>query len=52
MTAASAWNAVSAELQTYAAGVDSVVTELANEEWLGSASASMASAVGPYVQWA
>ena len=52
MTAASAWNAVSAELQTYAAGVDNVVTELANEEWLGSASASMASAVGPYVEWA
>jgi PPE-repeat protein len=52
MTAASAWNAVSAELQTYAAGVGSVVTELANEEWLGSASASMASAVSPYVQWA
>jgi PPE-repeat protein len=52
MTAASAWNAVSAELQTYAAGVDGVVTELSNEEWLGSASASMASAVGPYVQWA
>jgi PPE-repeat protein len=52
MTAASAWNAVSAELQTYAAGVGNVVTELANEEWLGSASAAMASAVSPYVQWA
>jgi PPE-repeat protein len=51
-TAASAWNAVSAELQTYAAGVGNVVTELSNEEWLGPASQALASAVSPYVQWA
>ena len=51
-TAASAWNAVSAELQTYAAGVGNVVTELSNEEWLGPASQALASAVGPYVEWA
>jgi PPE-repeat protein len=51
-TAASAWNAVSAELQTYAAGVGNVVTELSNEEWLGPASQALASAVSPYVLWA
>jgi PPE-repeat protein len=51
-TAASAWNAVSAELQTYAAGVGNVVTELSNQEWLGPASQALASAVNPYVQWA
>ena len=43
---------MSAELQTYAAGVGNVVTELANEEWLGPASQSLASAVSPYVLWA
>ena len=51
-TAASAWNAIAAELHSYALGINNVVTELSNEEWLGSASASMASAVTPYVQWA
>ena len=43
---------MSAELQTYAAGVGNVVTELSNEEWLGPASQALASAIGPYVQWA
>jgi PPE-repeat protein len=51
-TAASAWNAIAAELQSYALGIDNVVTELSNEEWLGVSSTAMASAVGPFVQWA
>jgi PPE-repeat protein len=50
-TAASAWNALAAELNSTALGYDSVVTELSSEEWLGPASASMAAAVQPYVQW-
>jgi PPE-repeat protein len=51
MTAASAWNALAAELNSAALGYDAAVTQLASEEWLGPASASMASAVQPYVEW-
>ena len=51
MTAASAWNALAAELNSSALGYDAVVTQLAGEEWLGPASASMAAAVQPYVEW-
>jgi len=50
-TAASAWNALAAELGSTATGYDSVVTQLASEEWLGPASSSMAAAVQPYVEW-
>ena len=50
-TAASAWNALAAELQSAALGYENVVTQLSSEEWLGPASASMASAVQPYVAW-
>jgi PPE-repeat protein len=49
--AASAWNSLSAELSSAAADYDTVVTRLASEEWLGSSSTAMASAVQPYVQW-
>jgi PPE-repeat protein len=51
MAAASAWNGVAAEMSSAALGLDQVVTQLSSEEWLGPASASMASAVQPYVQW-
>jgi PPE-repeat protein len=50
-TAASAWNALAAELQSAALGYENVVTQLSSEEWLGPASASMATAVQPYVAW-
>jgi PPE-repeat protein len=50
-TAASAWNALAAELQSAALGYENVVTQLSSEQWLGPASASMASAVQPYVAW-
>jgi len=50
-TAASAWNALAAELNSAALGYGTVVTQLSSEEWLGPASASMASAVTPYVEW-
>ena len=49
--AASAWNALAAELNAAALGYGSVVTQLSSEEWMGPASASMASAVTPYVTW-
>src|ERR1700761_5553806 len=52
MTASSAWNDIAAELSSYAQGINNVVTELSNEEWLGSSSQALASAVTPYIEWA
>jgi PPE-repeat protein len=49
--AASAWNGLAAELSSAAAGYDKVITELASDEWMGPASASMAGAAQPYVSW-
>ena len=49
--AASAWNGLAAELNTAALGYDNIVTTLSSEEWLGPASAAMAAAVQPYVEW-
>lgn len=51
MAAAAAWNGIAAELTSAALGYDQIITQLAGEEWLGPASASMASAAEPYVQW-
>ena len=50
-TAASAWNALAAELNSAALGYQNVVTQLSSEEWLGPASGAMAAAVSPYVDW-
>src|ERR1700761_6115125 len=50
-TAASAWSALAAELNSAALGYQNVVTQLSGEEWLGPASTSMAAAVTPYVTW-
>jgi PPE-repeat protein len=49
--AASAWSALAAELTSAAQGYDKVVLQLASEEWMGPASATMAAAVQPYVTW-
>jgi PPE-repeat protein len=49
--AASAWNGLAAELSSAATGYNSVITQLAGDEWLGPASASMADAAAPYVTW-
>ncbi|HSS23553.1 MAG TPA: PPE family protein [Mycobacterium sp.] len=51
MTAASAWNALAAELNSTAVGYENVVTQLSSEEWLGPASTAMAAAVSPYAEW-
>ncbi|OBG78208.1 MULTISPECIES: PPE family protein [unclassified Mycobacterium] len=51
MGAATAWNTIAAELNSAALAYGRVVNTLASEEWLGQASASMAEAVGPYVEW-
>src|ERR1700756_2653589 len=52
MTAAApAWNGLAAELNSAALGYNQIVTTLSSKEWLGSASASMAAAAQPYVEW-
>ena len=51
MAAATAWNTLATELSSAAAGYESVITELTCEQWLGSASASMAAAIQPFVAW-
>ncbi|BBZ10186.1 PPE family protein [Mycobacterium branderi] len=51
LAAAAAWDQLAAELHTAAAGYRSVVLQLADGPWLGSASASMGAAVAPYVEW-
>lgn len=51
MAAAAAWNGIAAELQSAAVGYDAIVTQLASEEWMGPASASMAAAAQEYLQW-
>ena len=51
VAAASAWNGLAAELANTAQGYSAVVLQLAGEEWLGPASATMAAAVQPYVTW-
>lgn len=49
--AASAWSALAAELNSAALSYDKVITALSSEEWLGTASASMAQAAAPYMAW-
>jgi PPE-repeat protein len=49
--AASAWNALAAELQSAAQGYETTITQLASDSWNGPASAAMASAAQPYVTW-
>jgi PPE-repeat protein len=51
MAAASAWNAIAAELHSAALNYQNVVTQLSSEEWLGTASATMAQAATPFAEW-
>jgi PPE-repeat protein len=51
LAAASAWDGLAAELGSAGSSYASVVTSLAEGSWLGPASASMAAATAPYVQW-
>ncbi len=52
MVAASAWDSLAAELDSFARGYSSVTSALADEGWTGSASQAMAAAAEPYAQWA
>ena len=45
MGAAAAWSGVAAEMTAGALGLDTLITALSGEEWLGPASATMVSAV-------
>jgi len=51
LAAASAWDGLSAELQSTAASYGSVISELGGGPWLGPSSASMTAATVPYLQW-
>jgi PPE-repeat protein len=51
LAAASAWDVLAAELGSAASSYASVVSSLAEGSWLGPASASMAAAANPYVDW-
>ncbi|CAM2858623.1 PPE family protein [Mycobacterium intermedium] len=51
IAAATAWDALAAELQSTAASYGLIVDGLANEEWIGPSSAAMAASVAPYVTW-
>ncbi|MCA2244190.1 MULTISPECIES: PPE family protein [Mycobacterium] len=51
MAAAAAWDGLGAELDTAASGYAVVISELTHAPWVGPASASMLSAVTPYVSW-
>jgi len=51
LAAASAWDVLAAELDSAASTYSTVITGLAEGSWLGPASASMAAAATPYVDW-
>jgi PPE-repeat protein len=51
LAAGTAWAGLAAELGSAAASYESVISELASEGWMGPASASMAAAAAPYVNW-
>ncbi|QZA19901.1 PPE family protein [Mycobacterium malmoense] len=51
LAAASAWNAIAAEMRSAAASYGSVISELTSESWFGPSSMSMLAAAVPYVDW-
>ena len=51
LAAASAWDALAAQLELFAAGYSATLSEL-QSQWLGGASIAMAAALAPYVAWA
>ncbi|MFV0494521.1 PPE family protein [Mycobacterium sp.] len=51
IAAATAWDALAAELQSTAASYGSIVEGLAAETWTGPSAAAMAAAAAPYVTW-
>jgi PPE-repeat protein len=51
MAAASAWQAIAGQLDAASRGYAAVISGLQGETWSGSASAAMAEAAQPYVDW-
>ncbi|WP_156749877.1 PPE domain-containing protein, partial [Mycobacterium sp. E2479] len=51
LTAAAAWDALAAELQSAASSYRSIIEGLTNEAWAGPSAGAMAAAAAPYVAW-
>lgn len=51
LTAAAAWDALAAELQSAASSYSSVIEGLTNEAWAGPSAVAMAAAAAPYAAW-
>jgi PPE-repeat protein len=51
LAAASAWDALAAELQSTAASHRAAISELTGGPWLGASSAEMTAATTPYLEW-
>jgi PPE-repeat protein len=51
LAAASAWDALAAELQSTAASYGAAISELTGGPWLGASSAEMTAATMPYLDW-
>jgi PPE-repeat protein len=51
MTAAASWDNLAVEMYSAASDYGSVIANLTSGPWRGTASASMAAAVAPYVSW-
>ena len=51
LAAASAWDALAAELQSTAASYRAAISELTGGPWLGASSATMTAATTPYLDW-
>ncbi|KAA8969242.1 PPE family protein [Mycobacterium sp.] len=51
LAAASAWDGLAADLESAATSYQGVISDLTGEEWLDSASRSMATAARPYIEW-
>jgi PPE-repeat protein len=52
LTAAAAWDAVAAQLESFGTAYSSMLAELQGESWCGGASTAMAAAAAPYAAWA
>lgn len=51
LAAAAAWDALGAELHSYAAAYGSTIAGMTVGSWLGPAAAAMSAAVAPYLAW-
>jgi PPE-repeat protein len=51
LAAASAWDALAAELQSTAASYQAAISELTGGPWLGASAAEMTAATTPYLDW-